>query len=168
MNKLSSKDYIGERLLAKAIVQSFSRSVGNEKVLAIVLTLKQFRKRRDNTWEKLSRDEVCKLAKKIGKRLNMDILKTAYRRHGQRLKMLWTLEGDGNGKHLHLNLALAVPENRILEDVKKAFELSKMGLSWTEGRRYSMIEAFDKEGWASYINKEHGAVLLDESHFSFD
>jgi hypothetical protein len=93
------------------------------------------------------------------------VLKSACSRHGKRLPILCTYEGETTGQHLHLNFAVGVPKGRHPEEIQDKFERCLDGLSWLEGRRYTIKEAPTPERWASYVTKEHGSVMFDVSHF---
>jgi len=165
MNQSTYQDQRHERSVNEWTASEFMKAVGNDQVLAVVLTLRQGRKLKDGTWERHTRDESEKLSGVIVKRLNRAVLKNAYGRHRKRLPILCTYEGETTGKHRHLNFAVAVPKGRQPEEIQGEFERCLDGLSWLEGRLYTIKEAPTPENWASYITKESGSVMFDVSHF---
>ena len=168
MNTLSPRSRAHEVEIGKFVVEKFIQATDCNRIVAVVLTLRQAIKRADQTWERFTRREGEKLASELMKRVNADVLKTKYKRFNRRLATVCSLEGQTTGKRAHLNLAIEVPEWIDPIQMVQTVEKHAAALRWCSGRRsfYQPISvASELESWASYIVKEPGAVILDVCHF---
>jgi hypothetical protein len=158
--------YRHEREIGNWAVERFVKSTADINVLAIVLTVRQAIKRGDGTWQLLDQGEIAKLARKIVGGLNRRIFRNAYRRKRKNLLVLCSCEGKVSRKNLHLNFAIGIPSGRTAAELIRALEEIVPRLRWIEGRRYSAEMTWDTLGWASYISKEPGALLLDQCNLA--
>ncbi|MBA5689394.1 hypothetical protein [Rugamonas apoptosis] len=135
-----------------------------QKILAVVQTLKQWRKREDNTLQALTESEVVKLIQVVKKEINRAIYDTAYRRYKKMAPLLCSLEGQEKYKLLHLNLAIALPGWMTEKEGMQIVEATLGNKEWCRPRS-TIKKAWTPEKWFKYMTKEHGTLLLEVCHF---
>lgn len=150
--------------MVKWAVETFIKESSGKTVLAVVQTLKQRRKRDDNTYQGLDQSEVIKLVEVVTKEINRAIYGSAYRRHKKMVPLLCSLEGKEKNQLLHLNLALALPSWMPEAQGMLIAEEALRKKEWCKPRS-TLKTAWTPESWFKYMTKEHDTLLLEVSNF---
>ena len=161
---ICKRDRDAYKAMVKWAIETFIKETSGKTVLAVVQTLKQKRKRDDNTYQKLDQSEVAKLVEVVKKEINRSIYGSAYRNHKKMVPLLCSLEGKEKKQLLHLNFALALPswmtEAQGMLILKKALRKKV----WCKPRS-TLKKAWTPEDWFEYMTKEHDTLLLEVSNF---
>jgi hypothetical protein len=136
----------------------------NERKLAITITFKQGRPRKDGTWERLSYDEVKKLVKAFYKSTNKMAFKNAYQRHGKRVFLLTAIEDHYGEKRLHAHLSLGIPPQFTVDAFSTWVQSELKAYSWVyEQVHVEYLETrAEQQHWHRYLCKENLELELFE------
>lgn len=162
--QISKRDRDAYKAQVEWAVKTFIEESSGQKVLAVVQTLKQWRKREDNTLQPLTESEVIKLIEVVTKEINRVIYGIAYRRYKKMAPLLCSLEGQEKYKLLHLNLAIALPDWMPTAEGMRIVETALSNKEWCRPRS-TIKKAWTPKKWFKYITKEHGTLLLEVCHF---
>jgi hypothetical protein len=127
----------------------------------------------------LTKDELEKANNKLVHLINKQVLKKSYYRHGRKLVVIGSIEGDNSSCiNLHTHFVLQKPDSYTSEDFHKAivkaielsgeFEMSNPNYrsdkdSQEKMYRYKVEEI--TEGWSGYITKKIDKLELNRLYF---
>jgi hypothetical protein len=151
---------------AKFLLKKLRDDYSDKRFASVTLTLKQYLKRDDGTWQNLTRTEVGKCIAQLLKALNREVYGPAYRRFHKKLVVVPTIEG-GVYKNLHVHMLLQIPKH--MADQNQDFfdfvmrEWRKLRWSNVAHKIVRLKTDRDVSTWTTYIMKELDCndVILD-------